>query len=126
MSNKVAENIIEQIKIMSVVDLSELVKSLQAEFGVSSAMPVAAAAAPAVSEAPAKEEKSEYKVTLKTSGEKKVEVIKALRKVTDMPLTDAKAAVDSAPTVVSESATKDVAHKIKEALEAAGATVELS
>lgn len=125
MSNKVAENIIEQIKIMSVVDLSELVKSLQAEFGVSAVMPVAAAA-PVAAEAPAKEEKSEYKVTLKTSGEKKVEVIKALRKVIDMPLTDAKAAVDSAPTVVSESATKDVAHKIKEALEAAGATVELS
>lgn len=125
MSNKVAENIIEQIKIMSVVDLSELVKSLQAEFGVSAAMPVAAAA-PVAAETPAKEEKSEYKVTLKTSGEKKVEVIKALRKVIDMPLTDAKAAVDSAPTVVSESATKDVAHKIKEALEAAGATVELS
>jgi large subunit ribosomal protein L7/L12 len=124
MSNKVAENIIEQIKIMSVMDLSELVKSLQAEFGVSAAMP--AAAAPVVAEAPVKEEKSEYKVTLKTSGEKKVEVIKALRKVIDMPLTDAKAAVDSAPTVVSESATKDVAHKIKEALEAAGATVELS
>ena len=122
MSNKVAENIIEQIKIMSVVDLSELVKSLQAEFGVSAVMPVAAAA-PVAAEAPAK---SEYKVTLKTSGEKKVEVIKALRKVIDMPLTDAKAAVDSAPTVVSESATKDVAHKIKEALEAAGATVELS
>ena len=125
MSNKVAENIIEQIKIMSVVDLSELVKSLQAEFGVSAAMP-AAAAAPVAAEAPVKEEKSEYKVTLKSSGEKKVEVIKALRKAIDMPLTDAKAAVDSAPTVVSESATKDVAHKIKEALEAAGATVELS
>ena len=126
MSNKVAENIIEQIKIMSVVDLSELVKSLQAEFGVSAAMPAAAAAPAAASEAPAKEEKSEYKVTLKTSGDKKVEAIKALRKVLDMPLTDAKAAVDSAPTVVAESATKDVAHKIKEALEAAGATVELS
>lgn len=127
MSNKVAENIIEQIKVMSVVDLSELVKSLQAEFGVSAAMPTAVAAAPvAAADAPVKEEKSEYKVTLKSSGEKKIEVVKALRKVTDMPLTDAKAAVDSAPTVVSEAAAKDVAHKIKEALEAAGATVELS
>ncbi len=111
---------------MSVLELAEFVKDLQETFGVSAAM-MAPSAAPAAAEAaPKAEEKSEYKVTLKTSGEKAIEVIKALRKVTTMTLTDAKKAVEEVPTVIAEAASKDDAAKMKETLEAAGAKVELS
>jgi len=127
MSTK-ASKLIEEIGNMSVLELADLVKALETTFGVSAAMPVAASApAAAASAAPAVEEKTEYKFTLKDGGDKKIDVIKALRKVmTDLSLTDAKKAVEEAPSVLGESMPKDTAMKLKEALEAVGAKVELS
>jgi len=125
MAENIANKIIEQVGSMSVLELSDLVKALEEKCGVSAAMPVAAAGAAAPVEAAA-EAKSEYKVTLKSFGEKKIDVIKALRKVTDMALADAKKAVEEAPTVIAPSAAKEDADKMKADLEAAGATVELS
>lgn len=127
MATKSYEQIIDQIGNLSVLELSELVKGLEEKFGVSAAMPMAAApAASASAEAPKAEEKSEYKVTLKDGGPEKIKTIKALRQVTPLGLTEAKKAVEEAPTVIAESATKDDAKKMKDTLEAAGAKVELS
>ncbi|MBU4269957.1 50S ribosomal protein L7/L12 [Candidatus Dependentiae bacterium] len=117
--------IVEQVSNMSLLEVAELVKALEEKFGVSAAMPVAAAAAPVAAAAPT-EEKTEFKVTLKDSGADKIKVIKALRTVTALNLKEAKDLVEGAPGVVSEAASKDDAKKIKEALEAAGAKVELS
>lgn len=121
------EKLIEEIGNMSVLELADLVKALEEKFDVSAAMPVAAAgAAPAAATAPA-EEKSEYKVTLKDIGSEKIKVIKAVRKVVpNLSLSDAKKAVEEAPTVIAESASKDDAANMKKELEAAGAKVELS
>ncbi len=118
------EHLIEEISKMSIMDLSQFVKDLQERFGVSAALPVAAASAGAA--APAAEEKNEFKVTLKEAGAEAIKVIKALRSVTTLSLGDAKKAVESAPFVVSEAAPKEEAQKIKKALEEAGAKVELS
>jgi len=119
--------LIEEIGNMSVLELANLVKALEEAFGVSAAMQVVAAPAASASTEAAAEVKSEYKVTLKDSGDKKIDVIKALRKVvTTLNLSDAKKAVDEAPTVIGEAVTKEEAQKMKEALEAAGAKVELS
>ena len=129
MAAKSYEKMIDQIGEMSVLELSEMVKALEEKFGVSAApVAVAGAAAPAADAAPAAEEKSEYKVTLKEAGsEAPVKVIKALRQVVPtLALGDAKRAVVEAPTVIAESASKDDAKKMKEVLEAAGAKVELS
>lgn len=122
---KAYEKIVEEIAQMSITDVAQLVKALEEKFGVSAAMPVAAAAAAPVVEAAA-EEKAEYKVTLKDGGPEKIKTIKALRSVTPLGLTDAKKAVEETPSVIAEAAPKDTAKKIKEALEAAGAKVELS
>lgn len=128
MASKSYEKLIEEIGSMSVLDLADLVKALETKFGVSAAMPAAAAAAPAAAgEVAAKEEKSEYKVTLKEGGSDKIKVIKALRSVVSgLSLTDAKKAVEEAPSVIAESASKDDANKMKQALEEAGAKVELT
>jgi large subunit ribosomal protein L7/L12 len=132
MATKSFDKMVEEIGSMSVLDLSKLVKALEETFGVSAAMPMAVAgAAPAAdagSAAPAQaEEKSEYKVTLKESGAEKIKVIKALRAVApELTLTDAKKAVEEAPSVIAEAASKDLAQKMKKELEAAGAKVELS
>jgi len=126
MAGKSYEKLIDQIGEMSVIELAEMVKALETKFGVS-ATPVASVSN--VSAAPvaaAAEEKSEYKVTLKESGADKIKVIKALRTVTTLGLGEAKAAVEGAPFVIAEAATKDDAKKMKEALEAAGAKVELA
>ena len=126
MTSQTQQSLIAQIKGMTVLELADLVKALEQEFGVSAAMP-AAAAAPADAAAPeAKEEKSEYKVTLQDSGAEKVKVIKALKSVTGLSLSEAKDRVDNAPSVISESAPKADAEKIKKELEAAGAKVQLS
>jgi len=127
MANK-HEKLIEEIGGMTVIELADFVKSLEDKFGVSAAMPVAAAAAPvAAQEAAVAEEKSSYKVTLKESGAEKIKNIKALRSVVpSLSLTDAKKAVEEAPTVIAESASKEDAQKIKKELEAVGAKVELS
>ena len=127
MANVNNREMIDSIGKMTTLELSRFVKELQEEFGVSAAMMAPASSSSASAEAaPKAEEKTEYKVTLKTSGEKAIEVIKALRKVTTMTLTDAKKAVEEVPTVIAEGASKDDAAKMKETLEAAGAKVELS
>jgi large subunit ribosomal protein L7/L12 len=118
--------LIEEIGSMSVLELANLVKALEEAFGVSAAMPVAAAAVADAGEAVVAEVKSEFKVTLKEAGDKKIDVIKALRKVTTLNLSDAKKAVEEAPTVIGEAVSKDDAQKMKTELEAAGAKVELS
>jgi large subunit ribosomal protein L7/L12 len=121
------EEIIAAIKTMTVMDLADLVKTLENEFGVS-AVPVAAAPAAATgkqTEAPAAEEKTEFTITLKSFGEKKIEVIKAVREVTTLGLKQAKDLVEAAPQVVKEGVPKEEAATIKQKLEAAGATVEI-
>ncbi|HXZ95326.1 MAG TPA: 50S ribosomal protein L7/L12 [Dehalococcoidia bacterium] len=125
------DEIVAAIKNMTVLDLADLVKTLENEFGVSAA-PVAVAAAPTAAagpgkpaEAPAAEEKTEFTVTLKSFGEKKIEVIKAVREVTTLGLKQAKDLVEAAPQVVKENVPKEEADTIKKKLEAAGATVEI-
>ncbi len=119
------EDILEAIAAMSVMDVVELVKAMEEKFGVSAAAPVAVAAAPAGgAAAPAAEEQTEFTVVLKAAGEKKVEVIKAVRAITGLGLKEAKDLVEATGTV-KEAVSKDDAAKFKKELEAAGATVEL-
>jgi large subunit ribosomal protein L7/L12 len=123
------EEIIAAIKSMTVIDLADLVKALEDEFGVSAA-PVAVGAAPVAApgqpvEAPPEEEKTEFSVTLKDIGEKKIEVIKAVREVTDLGLKQAKDLVEAAPQIVKEGISKEEATTIKQKLESAGASVEI-
>lgn len=122
------EKFIDEIGNMSVLELSELVKELEEKFGVSAAMPVAAAAAaPAAGQAEAAAEKSEYKVTLESFGDQKIKVIKALRSVVSgLSLSEAKEKVEGAPTVIAEAAPKEEAEKMKKDLEEAGAKVTLA
>ena len=115
--------IVEEIKGLTLLELNELVKAVEEEFGVSAA-PVAAVAAPGAA-APAAEEKTEFDVILASFGAKKLDVIKAVREITGLGLKDAKDLVEAAPKAVKEGATKEEAENIKKALEDAGATVEL-
>ncbi len=121
------EDIMEAIKGLSVLDLSELVKSLEEEFGVSAAAPVAMATVQGVAgtaEAAAEEEEqSEFSVQLQEIGPNKINVIKAVREVTTLGLKEAKELVESAPTMVKEAVSKDEAEQVKEKLEGAGAKV---
>lgn len=126
MASKSFDKLIEEIGNMSVIDLADLVKALEDKFDVSAAMPVAAAAAAPVAAAEAQEEKSEYKVTLQEGGPEKIKTIKALRQVTTLSLTDAKKAVEEAPTVIADAASKEDAEKMKTTLEGAGAKIQLS
>jgi len=114
------DQIIEAIKGMSVLELNELVKACEEEFGVSAAAPVAVAAAGAAEE----EEKSSYTVVLAEIGAQKIKVIKVVREITGLGLKEAKALVDEAPSNVKEDIDKDEAEQIKAKLEEAGATVE--
>jgi large subunit ribosomal protein L7/L12 len=125
---KAYEKMVEEIASMSVMDLAELVKAIEAKFGVSAAMPAAVAASAGAAPEAAQEsaEKTEYKVTLKDGGPEKIKTIKALRQVTTLGLTEAKKAVEEAPTVIAEAAAKDKAKEMKQVLEAAGAKVELA
>ena len=118
------EEILEGIKGLTALELSELVHDLEEEFGVSAAAPVAVAAAPAAGAAPA-EEKSEFDVILTSAGDKKIGVIKVVREVTGLGLKDAKALVDGAPKAVKEGVAKADAEALKAKLEEAGASVEL-
>ena len=121
------ENIMAAIKNMTVLELAELVKALEAEFGVSAAAPVAAAAAaPTEAAAPAAEEKTEFNVILKDIGANKISVIRAVRELTPLGLKEAKDLVESAPTAVKEGIGKDEAGIVKQKLEAAGATAEIA
>ncbi len=127
MASKSFDKLIDEIGSMSVLEVADFVKALEEKFGVSAAMPVAAApAAGAAGGETAAEEKTEFKVTLQEAGSEKIKAIKALRSVTSLSLSDAKKAVEDAPTVVGESVAKEDENKMKEALEAAGAKVQLS
>jgi large subunit ribosomal protein L7/L12 len=128
MAAKNFESMLETIGSMSVLELADFVKAIEEKFGVSAAMPMMSAPAAGAAEGAApKEEKTQFKVTLANAGDKKIEVIKALRKVVpSLGLTEAKNLVENTPSVVAEAAPKEEAQKMKEGLEAAGAKVELA
>ena len=118
------DQIIEALKSMTILEINELVKALEEEFGVS-AVAVAAPAAGGAATADAAEEKSEFNVILKEIGQEKIKVIKAVREATGLGLKEAKALVDGAPAAVKENVEASEANALKEALEAVGAVVEL-
>jgi large subunit ribosomal protein L7/L12 len=121
------EEILETISNMTVLEVVDLIEAMEEKFGVSAAAPVAAAAAPAAGagEAEAAEEKSEFDVVLTGFGDKKVQVIKAIRGITGLGLKEAKELVEGAPSPVKEGVEKDEAEDLKKQLEEAGATVEV-
>jgi large subunit ribosomal protein L7/L12 len=121
------DEILTAVKGLSVLELAELVKAMEAEFGVSAAAPVAvaAAAAPAVAAAPAAEEQTEFTVILKEIGANKINVIKAVRELTSLGLKESKDLVEGAPKPVKEGVSKEEAAAAKQKLEAAGATAEV-
>lgn len=130
------QKLIEEISNMTVLELSELVKALEEKFGVSAAAPVAfgpvptagvptAGAESAEAEAEEEEEKTEFNVILKDFGDKKIPVIKEVRTITDLGLREAKEKVESAPVTILEGVSKEEAEKVKQQLEAVGATVEI-
>lgn len=124
--SKVAD-VMEIIKGMTVLELSELVKAFEEEFGVSAAAPAAVAAAPAAAAdaGEAAEEKTDFDVVLTSHGDKKIQVIKVVREITGLGLKEAKALVDEAPKPVKEKVSKDEAEELKAKLEEAGGGVEL-
>ena len=127
MASKNVEKVLEVIGSMSMLEVADLISGIKEQYGVSDIMPMAAAPAATAAAAPEQEEKSQYKVTLQDGGAEKVKVIKALRQVVPtLTLTDAKKAVEGAPTVIAEAASKEDAEKMKKALEEAGAKVQLA
>ncbi len=116
--------ILEEIKALTILELADLVKALEAEFGVSAA-PVAVAGGAAAAAAPAEEEKTEFDVILASAGDKKLNVIKVVRELTGLGLKDAKDLVEAAPKAIKEGASKEDAEAIKAKLVEAGATVEI-
>lgn len=125
MASEKVTKLIEDVKALTVLELSELVKALEEEFGVSAAAPVAVAAAPAAGAAPAAEEKTEFDVVLTDVGSSKIGVIKVVREITGLGLKDAKDLVESAPKAIKEKVGKDEAEELKKKIEDAGAKVEL-
>ena len=126
MSTKLnTDEMLDVISQMTALELSELVKAMEEEFGVSAAAPVAVAAAGGAGDAAAAEEKTEFDVILAAAGDKKINVIKEVRAITGLGLKEAKEAVESAPKALKEGVSKEDAEKIKEQLEAAGAKVEI-
>ena len=123
MASEKVTAIVEELKVLSVLELSELVKAVEEEFGVSAAAAVAVAA-PAAGGA-AEEEKTEFDVVLAAAGAEKIKVIKVVREITGLGLGEAKALVDGAPKTLKEAASKDEAESIKAKLAEVGATVEL-
>lgn len=122
------EELLEQFKGLTLIELSEFVKAFEETFEVTAAAPVAVAAAPAAgggAAAEAAEEKDSFDVVLEAAGDKKIQVIKVVRELTSLGLGEAKAVVDGAPATVLEGANKDAAEKAKAALEEAGATIVL-
>ncbi len=124
MASEKVTAIVEELKGLTVLELSELVHAVEDEFGVSAAAAVAVAG-PAADGGAAAEEKSEFDVILKSAGAEKIKVIKVVREITGLGLKDAKALVDSAPKTVKEAASKDDAESIKAKLEEVGAEIEL-
>ena len=125
MASEKVLNLIEEVKSLTVLELSELVKALEEEFGVSAAAPVAVAAAPAAGGAAAAEEKTEFDVILKSAGASKMGVIKLVKEITGLGLKEAKALVDECPKPIKEGVSKADAEEIKTKLEEAGAEIEL-
>lgn len=125
MADVTKEQVVEFLSNMSVMEISELVTELEDTWGVEASAAVAVAAGPAAAGAAAAEEQTEFDVMLTDFGQKKIQVIKAVREHTGLGLKDAKDLVESAPAAIKEGIEKDDAEAIKEALEAAGATVEL-
>jgi large subunit ribosomal protein L7/L12 len=129
MATSKVEKLLEDISNLTVLEAAELKKLIEERFGVTAAAPVAvAAAAPGAAgaaAAAAEEEKTEFTVTLKAVGDKKIQVIKALREVTNLGLKEAKDLVDNAPSVIKEGVSKQEAEQIKAKLEEQGATVEI-
>ena len=124
MASEKVLNLIEEVKNLTVLELSELVKELEEEFGVSAAAPVAAAAGPAAA-AEEEAEQSEFDVVLTAAGSQKIKVIKAVREITGLGLKEAKAVVDEAPKAVKEGVSKEEAEELKAKLEEVGAEVEV-
>ena len=120
------KKIVDELNKLSALELSQIVKHLENEWGVSAAAPAAAVAVPNGDAAPAEDAKTEFTVTLKEAGVQKVAVIKAVKEITGLGLGEAKAIVDGAPAPVKEKIGKDEAETAKKLLEEAGATVELS
>ncbi len=125
MAELTKEDVIKFIENMTVLELSEFVKELEERFGVTAQAPVAVAAAPSVAQEAPAEEKTEFDVVLKEVGDKKIQVIKVVRAITNLGLKDAKELVDNVPKVVKEAVSKEEAESIKKQLEEVGATVEL-
>ncbi len=126
MANLTKDQLIEAIENMSVLELSELVSALEEKFGVSAAAPVAVAAAPAAGGGEGgAAEKTDFDVVLTSAGDKKIQVIKAVREITGLGLKEAKELVEGAPKAVKEGVAKEEAEELKSKLEAAGASVEL-
>jgi large subunit ribosomal protein L7/L12 len=120
------DKVMDLIKKMNVMELAELVKALEEEFGVSAVAPVAASApAAAGQQQPQEEEKSEFDVILNSPGEKKIQVIKVVRQITKLGLKESKALVDGAPKPIVEGVSKEEAEKIKQQIEAEGGIVEI-
>ena len=124
MASEKTTQILDLVKELTILELADLVKALEEEFGVSAA-PVAVAAAPGAAAAPAAEEKTEFDVVLKAFGEKKLDVIKAVRGITGLGLKEAKDLVEGAPKTLKEGCSKEEAEAIKAQLTEAGATVEI-
>ena len=118
-------NIVEEIKTLTILELADLVKAVEEEFGVSAAAPVGVVAVAGGAAAPAAEEKTEFDVILTGFGDKKLNVIKAVREITGLGLKEAKDMVEGCPKAVKEGVSKEDAEKVKAELEAAGATVEI-
>lgn len=125
MANEKVTAIIEELKELTVLELSELVHAVEDEFGVSAAAAVAVAGGAAGEGEAAAEEKTEFNVVLKSAGSSKIPVIKAVREATGLGLKEAKALVDGAPKTIKEDVSKEDAEELKTKLEAAGAEVEL-
>ena len=125
MASEKITNILEEIKSLTIIELADLVKAVEEEFGVSAAAPVGVVAVAGGAAAPAAEEKTEFDVVLKSFGAKKLDVIKAVREITGLGLKEAKEMVEGAPKNVKEGVSKDEAESIKKTLEEAGAEVEV-
>ena len=125
MASEKITNILEEIKSLTILELSDLVKAVEEEFGVSAAAPVGVVAAAGAAPAAAAEEKTEFDVILANFGAKKLDVINVVRELTGLGLKDAKDLVEAAPKAIKEGVSKDEADKVKAALEEAGATVEI-
>ena len=125
MASEKITNILEEIKTLTIIELADLVKAVEEEFGVSAAAPVGVVAVAGGAATPAVEEKTEFDVILTGFGDKKLNVIKAIREITGLGLKEAKDMVEGCPKAVKEGVSKEDAEKVKAELEAAGATVEI-